>query len=390
MNAVVVNNLSMNGIITYDDGQGGVLENGTLTSNNVVTDNTSINNQLVINGTVPANQFGSGSLVVQNYGASISGNVWIGNETHLLGNLYTPNLYADPNNTQAYLLGVADPTTGQVLYYNYPSNPFSNGQYTGQIPVWNSAFNSWLLTGDSHLLQIGYNEFTTSPNTPNGNGNVSIGWNCSYNQNSYSLCLGANAGPNSSPDYCIIINADAQPLDGQQAGSLYINPIRQAQNSNFLLYDSTNKEVTYSNNITFNEIAIQNDLSVPTIAVNKIANNKLVSDNVLANNLNCNNVIINETLEFKGQILGYLYVNNMSIPLNTSISDITNMYGGLNLSGVSSINYLIYPNVNIYFYDVNGFYLKISSNTTNTFLYDTISNFNICHSIKIYFNNKLV
>jgi hypothetical protein len=66
-------------------------------------------------------------------------------------------------------------------------------------------------------------------------------------QGNNAIAIGTSAGESSQPANSIILNAAATALNATQAG-LFINPVRSANaTTNFLFYNTTTKEITYSN-----------------------------------------------------------------------------------------------------------------------------------------------
>ena len=130
------------------------------------------------------------------------------------------------------------------------------------------------LTGAFGSVAIGYN----SGNSNQSVGSIAIGSLAGYcNQNSYALALGGFAGYNgqqsnaiaigpyagfsgqstnavaiglyagasNQPQNSIVINASGVTLNGSNANSCYIAPIRNVTQTNVIGYDTTNKELTY-------------------------------------------------------------------------------------------------------------------------------------------------
>jgi hypothetical protein len=81
----------------------------------------------------------------------------------------------------------------------------------------------------------------------NGTDAITIGVNSS-NNSAYTIAIGTNiANSVATSAKCVIINADTglEPI-ALQENSCYINPIRREAKTNFLYYDPTTKEITYS------------------------------------------------------------------------------------------------------------------------------------------------
>ena len=78
--------------------------------------------------------------------------------------------------------------------------------------------------------------------TENG---VRVGTNAGIvNQGDNAIAIGDNAAPLNQPSHSTVINATGAPLDALAPSSLYIAPIRSANGTNVLFYNSTTKEVT--------------------------------------------------------------------------------------------------------------------------------------------------
>ena len=70
-----------------------------------------------------------------------------------------------------------------------------------------------------------------------------------FNQGKQSIALGAGAGNINQPDHTIILNANSIDLNGVagQTGSFYVDPIREAGASYSLMYNTSTKEISYTN-----------------------------------------------------------------------------------------------------------------------------------------------
>lgn len=84
-----------------------------------------------------------------------------------------------------------------------------------------------------------------------GRRSIAIGLQSGYaNQGQYSIAMGFEAGFTNQSDYSIVLNAQAAQLNAPQSG-LYIAPIRNdvGNTANIVFYNTTTKEVTYTNTI---------------------------------------------------------------------------------------------------------------------------------------------
>jgi uncharacterized coiled-coil protein SlyX len=84
-------------------------------------------------------------------------------------------------------------------------------------------------------------------NDRQGNVSIAIGKYAGYTlQGNNSIAIGENAGRSSQHANSIVINASTNNLNTTAEG-LFINPIRQVVGENVLIYNSTTKEITWSN-----------------------------------------------------------------------------------------------------------------------------------------------
>jgi hypothetical protein len=96
---------------------------------------------------------------------------------------------------------------------------------------------------------------TLAGTTNQGLGAVAVGGTAGSNtQGNYAVALGYLAGSINQPANSIVINASGGGLNGGAAG-LFIDPIRnQSSTGNILQYNTTTKEITYSNTINANTV----------------------------------------------------------------------------------------------------------------------------------------
>jgi hypothetical protein len=81
-----------------------------------------------------------------------------------------------------------------------------------------------------------------------GTGSIAIGVQAGqFNQGSNSIAIGALAGSTGQSPNTIVLNATNQPLQTTgSTGGFYVKPIQQQNNENYLVYNSSSGEVTYS------------------------------------------------------------------------------------------------------------------------------------------------
>lgn len=94
-------------------------------------------------------------------------------------------------------------------------------------------------------------------------GNVRVGTNAgAVNQGTNSIAIGAQAAPLNQPNHSIVINATGNTVNASQANSLYIAPIRAANGTRVLFYDTITNEVTQATGGTSQVVAIQDNLGI--------------------------------------------------------------------------------------------------------------------------------
>ena len=104
-----------------------------------------------------------------------------------------------------------------------------------------------------HSIAIG---FLAGMTGSQGTRSIAIGREAGYqSQGNDAIAIGTYAGRLNQHDNTIILNASGSYFNTDQANSFYVNPIRNASNTQFLKYNTTTKEVTYD---TFTEA---NDLT---------------------------------------------------------------------------------------------------------------------------------
>jgi hypothetical protein len=165
---VVTNNRSMNGIITYDDGQGGVLENGQLTAQHSdldtsVVDNITVSTNLTLQGTITTN-------------TNIITNTWV---SYLYG--LTGNIQGQINSILVNVLGSNNIWTGTNTFNNtvaINSNLSVSGSITGptitginsniatKAPINNPTFTGTVSGINKSMVGLGNVDNTSDVNKP--------------------------------------------------------------------------------------------------------------------------------------------------------------------------------------------------------------------------------
>jgi hypothetical protein len=117
------------------------------------------------------------------------------------------------------------------------------GSCNGDYIYWSN--NSW--TVGSENIRLGCNAGATGQKQYA----IAIGVNAGASgQGTNSIAIGHNAGNLSENNNTIILNATGQPLNSTgttgATGGLYVKPIQNKNNDNYLVYDSSSGEITYS------------------------------------------------------------------------------------------------------------------------------------------------
>jgi len=158
-----------------------------------------------------------------------------------------------------------------------------------------------------------------------GAGNTSQGTN--------AIAIGPLAGQTSQPANTIILNASGSAVNGvaAQTNSFYVDPIRTTANGTPLMYNSTTKEVTYSNVLEFIGSTIStSDSSGLTVDVQTTFNSDVTIDNELTVT---GNLTVNGTTTTINSVT--LTVDDKNIELGSTVSptDVTADGGGITLKG---------------------------------------------------------
>ncbi len=159
-------------------------------------------------------------------------------------------------------IGAAAGQSGQKAYALAVGREAGNSnQSTGAVAVgWNAGRNNQR----DQAVAIGYNAGFTGQ----GTGSVAIGWNAGYTgQGQFAIAIGDEAGNTNQHANSIILNGDGVALNSVGSG-FHVSPIRQSTGTNMLVYDTTTKEISYSNTGTFNNINFPGDIIIanPNVA----------------------------------------------------------------------------------------------------------------------------
>ena len=153
-----------------------------------------------------------------------------------------------------------------------PTGPVTSGTKSGQALNWNSASNTWQITGDINLAfgndagQNAQGKNAIAIGNEAGNDNqkdkaIAIGLQAGQNaQCQHAIAIGNEAGSNNQGtnsiaigyaagleqyDSSIIINASGGELNSSTQG-FYVKPIREQTTNKVLLYNETSGEITYA------------------------------------------------------------------------------------------------------------------------------------------------
>jgi len=146
--------------------------------------------------------------------------------------------------------------------------------------IYGGIFATTLRTSDTKIA-LGFNAGETSQ----GINAVAIGPGAGLlSQGNLAIAIGASAGVSNQPANTIILNATGEIVNGvaAQTYSFYVDPIRTTANGTPLMYDSTTKEITYSNVLEFVGSTIStSDSSGLTVDVLTTFNSDVTVDNEL-------------------------------------------------------------------------------------------------------------
>jgi len=136
-------------------------------------------------------------------------------------------------------------------------------------------------TQGAFSVAVGLNAGQTSQ----GNTAVALGYNAGQtSQGQSAVAIGFNAGSANQAANTIILNATGVAVNGvvAQTSSFYVDPIRTTANGTPLMYNSTTKEITYSNVLEFVGSKIStSDSSGLTVDVQTTFNSDVTVDNEL-------------------------------------------------------------------------------------------------------------
>jgi hypothetical protein len=210
------------------------------------------NRWTAINDDIYNNNTGNIGIGISNpqYTLDINGDINVGNSLFTVNN--TTGSIILGTNTVNY--GNSAGLTNQGLYaiaIGYQAGQGFSGAATGQgnnaIAIGYQAGQG--LAGASQPSGQGINAIAMgyqSGNKFQGINSVSIGNSAGFeSQGQYAVAIGYQAGYISQSPYSIVLNATGIPVQGDTSGT-YIAPIRNIANDKALYYNTSTKEITYS------------------------------------------------------------------------------------------------------------------------------------------------
>jgi hypothetical protein len=176
--------------------------------------------------------------------------------------------------------------------------------------------------------------------TGQGTAGVAIGVDAGKtSQGANAIAIGRQAGETSQPANTIILNASGSAVNGValQTDSFYVAPIRTTANGTPLMYNSTTKEITYSNVLEFVGSTIStSDSSGLTVDVQTTFNTDVTFDNDITINRQVTiggDLIINGTTTTINAVTLTVDDKNIELGSTASPTDVTADGGGITLKG---------------------------------------------------------
>jgi hypothetical protein len=138
-----------------------------------------------------------------------------------------------------------------------PTGPTPSGSIWAQALNWNDLTNSWQITGNGKLAFANYagqtNQGTDAiaigvqaGRNNQSSGAIAIGIQAGQStQGTNSIAIGNFAGQTSQSNNSIVINASGSTLNGSTSNAIFISPIRNATQSNFIYYNNSTSELNY-------------------------------------------------------------------------------------------------------------------------------------------------
>ena len=135
----------------------------------------------------------------------------------------------------------------------------------------------------------------------------------------------------------------------------------------------TTKDIINKNDICVsNNVCVANDICTG----NNINSDKIYSDSIICNNIQINGTCHLENVNYIHKTHGFLYINNLSLPLLYSFYDTSSIYINLNIQSMlvsGSFSCLIYPNTRLLFIADKNLILADIANQTSKIIYKIVT-----------------
>ena len=128
-------------------------------------------------------------------------------------------------------------------------------------------------------------------------------------------------------------------------------------------YDEINNSTNITGNTYFETSSINTNLNIGNqLNVNNILTQEMLSNTIQVNELNCRNLKLNNRVF--NEIIGFLYINSISLPLQKS-----NLINNFNITPINTMYFTIKNGYRIDIVDVNNNILFSFVNTSEDFIY---------------------
>jgi hypothetical protein len=229
---------------------------------------------------------------------------------------------------------------------------------------------------DYQAVAVGYSAGIRQANYAVAIGSLAgYGNNGANTQGANSIAIGYTAGYNISHANTIIINGSGQQLDSTQANSLFVKPIRNTPTANYIFYEPTTGEISYSTvppgsanaaglptQIQFNTANALN--ASANLTFDTATNNLVVTGNIVGTLLSATgNISATGTVTgnvITGNILRGPYSNG------TSNINIPSANGNIGFSANGQANLFLIRNDGIIVADTDDFYVTKANAVIHT------------------------
>jgi hypothetical protein len=128
-------------------------------------------------------------------------------------------------------------------------------------------------------------------------------------------------------------------------------------------YDEINDSTIITGNSWFETTSINTNLNIGNqLNVNNILTQEMLSNTIQVNELNCRTLKLNNRMF--NEIIGFLYINSISLPLQKS-----NLINNFNITPINTMYFTIKNGYRIDFVDINNNILFSFVNTSEDFIY---------------------